>query len=113
MSSISFSQTIGGIAFSKSGIEICMGNDHNRIFTSTDLKFPTSTNPIGYLNMGIGHSFNSNVISFKNGLYSPSKYEPLKFQYGIEYLRNFEDFYVGISYLSSSKLSLKFLIKIH
>lgn len=113
MSSIVFSQTIGGIAISKGGVEFCMGSlQDNMSYISTDVKFPLNPLSIGYMNIGLGYAFTNNIVSLKGGLYSLQKYEPIKMQYGIEYLRQFRTFNVGISYLSQSKLSVKLLFNL-
>lgn len=113
MSSIVYSQTIGGIAISRSGVEFCVGSvQDSQFYVSSDVKFPLSMASTGYMNFGLGYKFNSDVFSLKCGLYSPQKYEPLRLQYGVEYIRELKTFYVGISYLTDTKLSFKLLVNL-
>jgi len=111
MSSICFSQTIGGIGLSKDGVEFCIGSiQDNNLYVSTDVKFPLHVNSVGYMNVGLGYKFNRNLISFKGGFYSLYKYESLRIQIGTEYLIKLRNAYIGLSYLNDQKLTIKTLL---
>lgn len=65
MSSIVYSQTIGGIAISSSGIEFCIGQKQdNLLYVSSDVKFPHMFNSSGYINSGLGYNINNNIFFF-------------------------------------------------